>query len=53
VLCEKRVGSRLETLDAGATWKPIEPPKGADILEAQCMPIGCRMGLYFRMGWGA
>lgn len=52
-LWEKRPGELLETLDAGESWAPIALPKGADSDDTVCSALGCRIGPYWRMGWGS
>ena len=53
-LWEKSPGDFYETLDAGQTFRPVALPKGlvADA-DTMCTAIGCRIGPYFREGWGA
>lgn len=52
-LWEKRVGELYETLDAGQSWTPVELPKGAEADDVVCAALGCRIGPYWRAGWGA
>jgi hypothetical protein len=51
-LWEKRPGELYETLDAGESWAPVALPKGVETDDTVCSPLGCRIGPYWRMGWG-
>ena len=51
-LWEKKRGALLETRDAGQTWSPVSLPTGVDTRDIDCAAIGCRIGPYFRLGWG-
>jgi len=45
-------GKISETIDAGRTWQDVEPlPGGADSVP-RCMPGGCEVGPWYRLGWG-
>ncbi len=52
-LCEKTPGEYVETLDAGKTWTPITLPKGTANESLWCTAVGCRIGPYWRSGWGS
>ena len=41
-----------ETLDAGRTWRRVALPPGLHTDAVACTPLGCRIGPYFRAGWG-
>ncbi|MGE0548111.1 MAG: hypothetical protein AB7R00_13675 [Kofleriaceae bacterium] len=47
-----RLGELYETLDAGTTWRAITVPSGAPTDDIACVAVGCRIGAYWRMGWG-
>lgn len=51
---ERQSGKLFETLDAGKSWHPISIPAGLEELarDIQCTPLGCRIGPYWRFGWG-
>jgi hypothetical protein len=51
-LLQKGAGEFYETLDAGGTWTRVALPKGFDSDEFACTALGCRIGPYFRAGWG-
>jgi hypothetical protein len=51
-LWEKGPGDLEETLDAGETWKRIALPRGVDTADVACSSLGCRIGPYWRSGWG-
>jgi hypothetical protein len=51
-LWEKGPGDLEETLDAGETWKRVTLPKGVDSADVACSSLGCRIGPYWRSGWG-
>jgi hypothetical protein len=51
-LLQKRLGEIFETLDAGGTWTRVALPTGLETSEIACTPIGCRIGPYWREGWG-
>jgi hypothetical protein len=52
-LWEKGPGDLLETLDAGQSWEPVALPKGLETDDVVCTALGCRIGPYWRMGWGS
>jgi hypothetical protein len=52
-LWEKRPGELYETLDAAQSWTPVALPKGVEADDIVCSALGCRIGPYWRMGWGA
>ena len=52
-LLQKRPGELFETLDAGESWARIPLPKGLNSEDIQCTALGCRIGPYWRMGWGS
>jgi hypothetical protein len=52
-LLQKRADEIFETLDAGSTWTKVHMPKGAEIQAIQCTSLGCRIGPYYRRGWGS
>ena len=41
-----------ETLDAGGSWRRVALPPGLETEEISCAPLGCRIGPYWRAGWG-
>lgn len=41
-----------ETLDAGGSWTRVPLPVGLVTDEIVCTPLGCRIGPYWRAGWG-
>jgi hypothetical protein len=49
---EKKRGELLETYDGGETWSQVPLPEGVDTSDVDCVAIGCRIGPYFRLGWG-
>jgi hypothetical protein len=49
---EKKRGELVETYNGGATWTPVLLPEGVDTSDIECAAIGCRIGPYFRLGWG-
>ena len=51
-LLQKQLNEVYETLNAGGTWTKISLPKGLETEEILCTPIGCRLGPYWRAGWG-
>jgi hypothetical protein len=51
-LWEKGRGELYETLDAGQSWVPVLLPKGLETDDIVCSALGCRIGPYWRMGWG-
>jgi hypothetical protein len=51
-LWEKQPGEVYETLDAAQTWTPVAIPKGLPTNDIECEAAGCRIGPYFRLGWG-
>jgi hypothetical protein len=51
-IVEKKRGELVETYNGGATWTPVLLPEGVDTSDIECAAIGCRIGPYFRLGWG-
>ena len=51
-LLQKQVGEIYETLDAGGSWTRLTLPPGLETEEISCAPLGCRIGPYWRAGWG-
>jgi hypothetical protein len=51
-LLQKQVGEVYETLDAGGSWTRLALPPGLETEEISCAPLGCRIGPYWRAGWG-
>jgi len=51
-LLQKRLHEVHETVDAGGTWTKVPLPKGLETDDIECTPLGCRIGHYFRTGWG-
>jgi hypothetical protein len=51
-LLQKRADEIFETLDAGSTWTRVRVPSGLDGQAIQCTALGCRIGPYYRRGWG-
>ncbi len=51
-LWAKKPGEIFETLDAGVSWNAVALPKGVDTDDIACVALGCRIGPYWRMGWG-
>jgi len=51
-IVEKKRGELHETYNGGATWTPVLLPEGVDTSDIECAAIGCRIGPYFRLGWG-
>lgn len=51
-MIEKKPGELLETYDGGETWSQVPLPIGVDTSDVDCAAIGCRIGPYFRLGWG-
>lgn len=49
---ERKRGELLETYDGGETWSQVPLPEGVDTSDVECVAIGCRIGPYFRLGWG-
>ena len=49
---EKKRGELLETYDGGKTWFQVPLPEGLNTSDVDCAAIGCRIGPYFRLGWG-
>jgi photosystem II stability/assembly factor-like uncharacterized protein len=49
---ERKRGELLETNDGGETWSQVPVPEGVDTGDVDCAAIGCRIGPYFRLGWG-
>ena len=52
-LLQKQPNEVYETLDAGASWTRVSLPAGLETDQIACTPIGCRIGPYWRAGWGA
>jgi hypothetical protein len=51
-LLQKRADELEETLDAGGSWTKVSVPSGLEIDALHCNALGCRVGPYFRRGWG-
>lgn len=51
-MVERKPGELLETFDAGETWFQVPLPEGVDTSDIDCAALGCRIGPYFRLGWG-
>jgi hypothetical protein len=51
-LLKKNLTEIYETIDAGGTWTKLALPKGLETDDITCTPLGCRIGPYFRAGWG-
>jgi hypothetical protein len=49
---EKKPGELFETYDAGGSYSQVPLPEGVDTRDVVCAAIGCRVGPYFRLGWG-
>lgn len=49
---ERKPGELLETYDGGENWSQVPLPEGLDTSDVECAAIGCRIGPYFRLGWG-
>lgn len=50
---QQRENELSETLDAGDTWTKVPLPPGLEFNGVICASLGCRVGPYFRRGWGA
>jgi hypothetical protein len=51
-LLQKQVGEIYETVNAGGSWARVALPPGLDTEDISCSPLGCRIGPYWRAGWG-
>jgi hypothetical protein len=51
-LLQKQLYEVYETLDGGESWAKVSLPKGLETDEIACTPLGCRIGPYWRAGWG-
>ena len=49
---ERKLGELLETYDGGESFSQVPLPEGVDTRDVECAAIGCRIGPYFRLGWG-
>ncbi len=45
-------GSLAETTDAGLNWSAIDLLPGTPTNDIACFAIGCRIGPFWRIGWG-
>jgi hypothetical protein len=51
-LLQKQLGELYETLDAGGSWTRVSVPPGLETDDITCGALGCRIGPYWRAGWG-
>ncbi|HEX2674007.1 MAG TPA: hypothetical protein VHM25_24190, partial [Polyangiaceae bacterium] len=51
-LLQKKRDEVYETLDGGGSWVRLALPGGFDSEEIECTALGCRLGPYWRSGWG-
>jgi len=51
-LLQKQLGELYETLDSGGSWARVPLPPGLETDDITCSALGCRIGPYWRAGWG-
>lgn len=51
-LMQQKPDELYETLDGGGSWVRLALPKNFDSEEIACTALGCRIGPYWRAGWG-
>lgn len=51
-LLQKQLGELYETRDAGGSWTRVALPPGLETEDIACSALGCRIGPYWRAGWG-